>query len=341
VIVAVASTAALGLAGLAFGLWEQTRYLLWVNAHPGWVARPGELTRNLRDDFLTGGLPSVLFPLMLVAFQYYRGKSRRMSLDELRRARGFAPVYPIAQGWSTAFVTFGLFGLAFSLWVVTAHIRAYVWEGTFSLARALQLWIVVLFSAQLALAVIREQLGSALGLRPVDDVPLEQASDAVREALVAGRRIEAIRIYQAQTGADQEQARRQVLQLADAMYREHPERFARDPTLPAPIRMRRLGMLTLTGALAATVAVQVVPPAARVAWADLFAVGVAAGVVLAFARRWRSRWQRVVMVLCTLGGISGGLWVGAHLQQAALHGVPPTFIGLLAGFALIVLARRE
>ncbi|HEY5474141.1 MAG TPA: serine/threonine-protein kinase, partial [Candidatus Limnocylindrales bacterium] len=175
VIVAAASTAALGLAGLAFDLWEQTRFLRWVNAHPGWVARPGELTRALREDFLSVGLPPMLFPLMLLAFQYYLRLSRGVSWGELRRSHRFAPVRPIAQGWIAASATLGLFGIAFSLWLATRHIQAYVWEDFFSLPRVLQVWLVVFLSAQLTVAVVREQLGTAIGLRPLDDLPLEQA----------------------------------------------------------------------------------------------------------------------------------------------------------------------
>jgi tRNA A-37 threonylcarbamoyl transferase component Bud32 len=346
VIVAVASTATLGLAGLAFGLWEQTRYLLWVNAHPGWIAYPGELNRNLRNDVLTSVLPIPLFWAMVLALQYYRRQSRRMSWGELRRTRGFAPAYPIAQGWAAAFMTFGLFGIAFSLWLVTRHIQAYVWEGAFPFAQAAVIWVVAIFSAQLTSAVVREQWGSALGLRPVDDAPIEQAtSEAVRDALVAGHRIEAIRAYRAQTGADPAQAHRHVLQLADAMYREHPERFARDPTLPAPVDVRRrLATLVLAVlAVVVTGVVLVVPPAARAAWGGLFAAGTAAGVLVALARSRRSRWQRIVAVLLAVVALAAALagYRQYRPQHDAASGMAPMFFGLLAGLLLIVLSRRE
>jgi hypothetical protein len=245
VIVAVAASAALGLAALAFGLWEYTRYLLWANAHPGVAPHAGELTKNLRHDFLTSVLPNLLLPVSIFALQAYRKQSRRVSWGELRRVRAFAPAYPIAQAWSAVFLTVGLFGIAFPLWLVTRHLRAYVWEGSFYLGQVAQIWTLALFGAQLTLSVIREQLGSTLGLGSADDRPFDDTPEhEVRQALVAGDRSSAIRAYQEQTGADVAQARRHVLQLADTMYREHPELFGRDPTLPAPVNMRRLVLST-------------------------------------------------------------------------------------------------
>jgi hypothetical protein len=339
--VAAASTAALGLAGLAFGLWEQTRYLLWVNAHPGWVARRGALTENLREGLLAN-LIVWLFPVLLLFLQVYRKLSRRLSWQDLRHKLEFAPAYPIASRWVLTFLAFGAIGIVVSLWLTAKLIQAYVWEDYFSLARVVQLWALLFSSAMIVASVAREQLGTALGLQQADDQSIEPATaDAVRDALIAGNRVGAIRAYRAQTGAGLAQARRQVLRLADAMYREHPERFARDPTLRAPVNMRLLAVLVLA-VLAAVVtgAVIAVPPPSRAVSLGLFATGTAAGIAMALARSLRSRWQSIVAVLLAIGALTVAAWMNTHLPPQASASMASMVFGLLAGLLLIVVSRR-
>jgi hypothetical protein len=318
--------------------------LRWLNAHSGWTTGPGPLTRDLRDGFFGSDLPSLLVSALILASLGYKKVSRRLPFNELRLGTArFAPVYPIGRASIVAFMTLGLAGVVYSLVLTAWSIEAYVWEGYVSIPRTVGwVWPLLVFGAQILVMLTREQFAAVLGLRPIEDAAQEmEDADVVRRALFAGDRTGAIRACREATGASLSDARRHVMHLADALYREFPERFLRDPRLPPPVNLRRAATLGATGAaLVVLVTFGFAAPGLRVAWTLLFATGAAAGMTVGIAFAWPARWRRLLAVMCSLG-LLGGVEAGFRWYYPDASGLGPALIGCPAGILLIIASRKR
>jgi tRNA A-37 threonylcarbamoyl transferase component Bud32 len=339
VIVAAASAAILALAALALGLWEETRYLRWVNAHPGWTRHPGALADAIKDN-PAGALP--FFVVALAALQLYRKRSRDLSWRDVREMAYLAPPHPIAAGWTAAFLATGLAIGGLSTWAAYRYIEAYVWENYVSVPRVFPLWLTFFFCALLVVTVVREQIMSALVPSQGNTPPPELARDSpIREALFAGRLSDAVRQYGEMAGLDATSAKRAVMQLAARLYRNEPAQFSRHPLLPPPLVPRRLvsGALTIVVALTAGL-VLLVPEARRWPWAVLVLSNAAVGSAIAAIRATFSAWRRAGLILSAivLQGASIGL-VAAHDAHALA--LTPILLGIAAGFGLVEWAKGK
>lgn len=339
VIVAVASAAFLALAALALGLWEETRYLRWVNAHPGWIRRPGALADAIKDN-PAGALP--FFFVALAALQWYRKRSRDLSWRGLREIANLAPPRPIAVGWTAAFLATGLAIGGLSTWMAYQYIEAYVWENYASVPRVVQLWLAFFLCAMLVVTVVREQIMSTLAPGQAHEPPPDLAiGSPIREALFAGRLSEAVRQYGEMAGLDAASAKRAVMQVAARLYRDEPEQFSRHPLLPPPLVPRRLvtGALVIVVTLAAGLGF-LVPEARRWPWATLALSNAAVGAAIAFIRATFSPWRRAGFILSAMV-LQAATIVLVAAHDAHALALTPIVVGIAAGFGLVEWARGK
>lgn len=59
--------------------------------------------------------------------------------------------------------------------------------------------------------------------------PTPEQMNAINEAIFAGRKIEAIKLYRSATGHDLKDSKEFVEKLAAELYQQHPERFSVSP----------------------------------------------------------------------------------------------------------------
>ena len=161
---AVVSAVALALAGLAYGLWQQTRYLTWLNTHAGAERVAGPRWASLQGIVSWGQLG---FVALVWALLFYRKRTRGLSwrgmLDPA--AVAYTPVRPMPLAQAGAYIAAGAAGVAASLWLGAMSIDAFVWEGVFSWMSLLgSVYPPFFFGLLLARTVVREQAGESLGL---------------------------------------------------------------------------------------------------------------------------------------------------------------------------------
>jgi tRNA A-37 threonylcarbamoyl transferase component Bud32 len=119
---AAISALILTLAGLAYGLWEQTRLLIWVNAHPGAVKTPAPHSDDF-DGVLRAGIVVILTCSPMAVFLVQKLKGRPSW------SKVFALLNPRSPGMIIAIAAYNVFGIAFAMFLVAAAIHAFVWEG--------------------------------------------------------------------------------------------------------------------------------------------------------------------------------------------------------------------
>lgn len=59
--------------------------------------------------------------------------------------------------------------------------------------------------------------------------PADETAEDIKEALYEGRKIEAIKIFREQTGADLADSKKFIEELADELYANEPEKFKAAP----------------------------------------------------------------------------------------------------------------
>lgn len=119
---AAVSALILTQAGLAYGLWEQTRFLVWASAHPGVAMAPAPHS----NDWLGFFVPFIVVVLTcspLLAFLVQKLKARPAW------NKVFALLNPRAPVMVAAIAAYNVFGIAFALFLVAQTIHAFVWEG--------------------------------------------------------------------------------------------------------------------------------------------------------------------------------------------------------------------
>jgi serine/threonine protein kinase len=119
---AAVSALILTLAGLAYGLWEQTRLLIWSNAHPGVTKAPAPQSNDMNWIF-SPVIVVILTCSPMVLFLVQKLKARPAW------TKIFALLNPRAPTMIAARAVFNLFAIAYALFLVALEIHAFVWEG--------------------------------------------------------------------------------------------------------------------------------------------------------------------------------------------------------------------
>jgi tRNA A-37 threonylcarbamoyl transferase component Bud32 len=120
---AAASVLILTLMGLAYGLWEQTKFLIWLNAHPLYVKAPGPRTAALHSLLRSAfGMFLVFASLLDVG---YRKLATRAPWNRLFEPPTHAPT----PGVTAAFGALAVAGMVAVLGLTAKGIAAFVWEG--------------------------------------------------------------------------------------------------------------------------------------------------------------------------------------------------------------------
>ena len=339
-VTALASLAILALVALAYGLWEQTQYLTWLNAHPGHVKVPGPRAKWLKE----GGLGFFAFLVLIYATLFYKKLSTRQPWKKMfDPSAAFAPRHPVAPAWVSFFATIGGLGVLTALYYTGKTIEAYVWEDFVSSTMALGIiYPSFFFGLSLLRLVLREQGAAALGLQPTPaglELTPEQLATISTE-LFAGRKEAAVKLYREITGASQNIALGQVGALVWKLYAEQPKKFATDPTRLARVAVKRL-MITaaLVGATIALVA-NFLPARLLPSWPVNFGVGFAGGICLMLMSNYRKFWQRM---LCVFPVIGSGSFLSAYTKahNPGTDYFLPWMLGMFAAITLLVLARRK
>ena len=120
---AAVSALMLTLAGLAYGFWEQTRHLIWTNAHPGIVKTPTLPQANDWDGFIIGcGVAALTCgPMFLFLVRKLKVRPAWTKIFALLNPR--APIMVAARA------TYNLVAIVYALFLVALEIHAFVWEG--------------------------------------------------------------------------------------------------------------------------------------------------------------------------------------------------------------------
>ena len=333
---AVTAAVLLALVGLAYGLWEQTQYLTWLNAHPGHVKVAGPRTAAAKSA--SGALGGFGFIALMYAVFVYNKLSRGVPWKQLLEpATQGLPAGPIAPGWALAFVAFGVAGVISSFCVAAQFIAAFVWEGSFSLVLLfVNVYPLLFFGLMLLLRVIREQAGPALGLQPAGEPSAMTAEQTapIYAALFAGRPIEAIRLYREATGLSLGVAHRDIAQITAVLYRKQPEKFAVAPgTLPELDLVRAILLLGVGGLVFALLMFQL-PEKLLPSWPVNFLIGTLWGLGVTWVTRVKKGWHRVLVFLCI-----GVFWAVASEFNRRHHPeadfLLPFMLGIFAGIMLI------
>lgn len=333
---AVTAAVLLALVGLAYGLWEQTQYLTWLNAHPGHVQVAGPRTAAAKAT--SGGWGGFGTLALVYALFIYNKLSRGVPWKQLLEpATQGLPVGPIAPGWALAFVATGIAGVIGAFCVAAQFIAAFVWEGSLRLDRLfLSVYPLLFFGLMLVLRVIREQAAPALGIQPPGEPAAMTAEQAapIHAALFAGRPIEAIKLYRDATGVSLGVARRDIAQLTAVLHRKQPEKFAVAPGTLPELDLVRASLLLGGGGLIFAVLMFQLPEKLLPSWPLSFLMGAAWGVGIMWVTRIKKAWQRVlVFVFVGVIWAFGSEFTRRHNPEVEF--ALPFVLGVFAGIMLI------
>ncbi len=336
---AAASALFLALAGLAYGLWEQTQYLTWLNAHPGHFKAPGPRTAGLKQ----GGLGIFMFMVLIYATLIYRKLSTRQPWTKLfDPASAFAARHPVAPGWAALFGALGALGVVNALYFTGQTIEAYVWEDFISWATLLAIiYPSFFFGLGLLMLVVREQAAASLGLPMPGAAQLKPEQLAsISAELFAGRKVAAVKLYREATGANLNVALAQVGALVWKLSDEQPGKFATDPTRFARVAVKRLIVTAIVCGAAIALVGSFLPERLLPAWPVNLAVGFGGSLCIMLMASYRKFWQRMLCILPVM--ISSSFlssYTKAHNPE--LDYILPWMLGVFVGITLLALARGK
>jgi tRNA A-37 threonylcarbamoyl transferase component Bud32 len=169
---AAVSALILTLSGLAYGLWEQTRLLVWTNAHPGVTKAPAPQSYDINWIF-SPVMVVILTCSPMFVFLVHKLKARPTGTKIFALPNPRAPVMLAARA------AFNLFATVYALFLVALEIHAFVWEGE---QPSWIIGIVVLLLAWSGVSglmrVVRQQMRI-----PVEPFPEYKASPEFHAAL--------------------------------------------------------------------------------------------------------------------------------------------------------------
>jgi tRNA A-37 threonylcarbamoyl transferase component Bud32 len=223
VFLTMASVLILALMGLAYGLWEETQLLTWLNEHPEYRGVPrGELGRlGGRNDHDLGTwamlgwlLTIVLLPVVIVAYKKLAsGRPWKAFFEPLRRA----PAPEIAMFFG-AIAGLGVVG---ALLVGAKWIGVAVWEGPPLLGVQIIRFpfIYPLFYVWFAMFmnIVRDQRRIYVGpaIADVEGALSPELLDSIRDRLAAGHFRKAVKQFRKATMTSFSEATARVLELVE------------------------------------------------------------------------------------------------------------------------------
>ncbi len=224
-IAATASLLVIGLAFLAYGLWVENRFLVWQQANPGYVRAPGPLTEKIDRAAFHGAF--LWFALVFAQLYYFKGPKGFLSWNELLDPDRFwvRDEHPPVGGLWKAFGALGGAAVVYGFYLIGKITEGYVWEGTFHFENLLWLYMLFLFGIDAVWRVIRDVPKKAYGSTARS--PSAEEIAPIRQAVLAGDVIEAIKLYRRKVaGASKAEAREFVGRLAAELEAKHPGQIA-------------------------------------------------------------------------------------------------------------------
>ena len=212
------SVVILTLVALAYGLWEQTRYLSWLVAHPGSVRNLGERAdafwRLLGLEWL---LFLLFFPVVKLGYQRVTTgapwkKIGMWTFDPLRESMGRPASFGVAVGFGAASVV----GVGLALYVAALDISAAVWERSALFYNLVVVYPLFWWWFSMLLEIVRQQQRKPVGAEAESEEAAltDEQLAAVGAVLAAGNVWRAARHYRAATRAPLDEAQTRVLEMA-------------------------------------------------------------------------------------------------------------------------------
>ena len=230
---AVVSVLILTLTGLAYGLWEQTKFLTWLNAHPGFVKAPAQRVPGL--DLPSRGIIAVMLvgsatsALVRLIFKTLPSEKKTGPLLALLRTPGVAAAFEvITLLWDLLLIVIGLF-------LAGNAIHDFVWTGALPGWFGLSFIVLVFYGGVTGLMrIVRKQMRIPIEprpeVKPAPPAPLSPEQLApIHEAIFAGQTMVAFKLYYTANGA---KANRRIadykhlLQMEAELKLVHPEKFS-------------------------------------------------------------------------------------------------------------------
>jgi serine/threonine protein kinase len=222
-ITGVVSLLVIGLVFVSYGLWDENRYLIWLQSHPDYVPAPGPYSERMEtiDEFVVILLCCSLFA------QLFARRSSVGSWGQLNQPFTniqSSPQPPSAR-WQLVLGIIGSAGTIFCFIFVAMITDAHVWEKR-PVSRGDLGQIYLLFwcssSALLVVVQVARRKAHGSGARPLSS----EDENAIRKAVIAGDMIEAIKIYRNVVGASLPEAKAHVDRVFWEYEHKHPGEVA-------------------------------------------------------------------------------------------------------------------
>jgi len=246
-ITAIASLVVLLLVGVIYFQFQQNLLLAHQQSHPRYVREAGD--RMDRLDTWTSFF-SIVFLVVTAGHLVYRKKSLR--LTDWRQLFDptalLADPRPVSTTIRIVCGAIGLSVLAYALFLTAMAIETYVWEGPVRWFHGVAVFGLAWFGLWLLVRVGQDYRQAVYG-RPSRQIDPAQLG-RMRESLLAGDPVEAIRIYRkAVPDAGRAEAGRFVGQLALKVEADDPERYAANQPKPWQINWRAVGICLVIEAI--------------------------------------------------------------------------------------------
>jgi tRNA A-37 threonylcarbamoyl transferase component Bud32 len=236
VITGVASLFVIGLVLVSCGLWEETRYLIWLQTHPDYVRAPGPYIERL--EIADAFAPWFFFLTFLVLLSRHPWAKRSLWQRREPFADLVSPPQPLSGRKKLALALLGGIGTICGFIALAMIAQAYVWEGRRVAGDLSLIYLLFWSSISALLAVARDGKGKAYGssaraLSPEDE-------NAIREAVIACEMIGAIKLYRAAVGASLPEAKAYVGRVVREYEDKHPGELAVKVFARARVQPKRL-----------------------------------------------------------------------------------------------------
>jgi tRNA A-37 threonylcarbamoyl transferase component Bud32 len=281
VITGVASLFVIGLVLVSFGLWEETRYLIWLQTHPDYVRAPGPHIERL--EIADAFAPWFFFLTFLVLLSRHPWAKRSLWQRREPFADLVSPPQPLSGRKKLALALLGGIGTICGFIVLAMIAQAYVWEGRRVAGDLSLIYLLFWSSISALLAVARDVKGNAYGssaraLSPEDE-------NAIREAVIAGEMIGAIKMYRDAVGASLPEAKAYVGRVVREHEDKHPGELAVKVFARTRVQPKRLivGLLVEASILGAML--WLLPAPERPRWLVEFIVSCSLGLAFIVAMR--------------------------------------------------------
>jgi tRNA A-37 threonylcarbamoyl transferase component Bud32 len=328
VITGVASLLVIGLVLVSFGLWEETRYLIWLQTHPDYVRAPGPYIERLEvaDAFA----PLFFFLTFVVLLSRHPWAKRSLWQRPEPFTDLVSPPQPLSGRKKLVLALLGGIGTICGFIVLAMIAQAYVWEGRRVAGDLSLIYLLFWSSISALLAVARDSKGKAYGssaraLSPEDE-------NAIREAVIACEMIGAIKMYRNAMGASLPEAKAYVGRVVREYEDKHPGELAVKIFARARVRPKRLivGLLVEASILGAML--WLLPAPERPRWLVEFIVSCSLGFAFIVAMRRFGGFVRPLIFAAPWP-----ILMVAEVTSRVLYPAHYTFGAFMGGFAAGVL----